>query len=109
MIGFSANEISLSFREMRKTHGASWFEWAPNGLASWHHLPGNFLEEFFDEFLVVVAVTAVIGAGHVIVAELPGVIEDEVVGNVFDWGLGESGLVHHRGVFEILGPTFFLE
>ncbi len=46
-----------------------------------------------------------VGAAHVVVAELSSVIEDEVVGNVFDGSLRESGLIHHRGVLYVLAPT----
>lgn len=50
-----------------------------------------------------------VGAGHVIVAELSGVVEDEVVGDVFDRSFFEIGEPHHRKVFYLFAPTVFLE
>ena len=69
----------------------------------------NLFEKFFDELLVGVAITPVVGACHVIVAEFSGVIEDEVVRNVLYRSLRKAGLIHDRGVFEVLGPSFCFE
>ena len=44
-----------------------------------------------------------------VVAELSGVVEDEVVGNVFDGCFFEISKPHHRDVFEVFAPTIFLE
>ena len=69
----------------------------------------NLFEKFFDELLVGVAIAPVVGACHVIVAEFSGVIEDEVVRNVLYRSLRKAGLIHDRGVFEVLGPSFCFE
>ena len=44
-----------------------------------------------------------------IVTELSGVIEDEVIGDEFDWRFREVGLIHHRSVHHFLTPLVFFE
>lgn len=50
-----------------------------------------------------------VGARHVVVAELTGVVEDEVVGNEFDGSFGEIGEVHYGDILDVLGPTVSFE
>ena len=68
-----------------------------------------FLEEFFHQLLVVVAITSMVKASHVIIAKLSGVIKNEVVGNILDGGFGEIGLIHHGSVRHLFTPPVFLE
>ena len=44
-----------------------------------------------------------------IIAKFARMIEDEVVGHIFDGGLGEVGLVHDRGVGHLGAPFVSLE
>ena len=49
------------------------------------------------------------GAGHVVVTERSGVVEDEVVGDVFDRGFGKAGLIHDGSVRHVFAPLVLFE
>ena len=58
-------------------------------------LLGDFFEKLLHELLIVIAISSVVGTGHVVVAELSGVVEDEIVRDVLNGSIREIGEVHH--------------